>query len=195
MLKFNTHGYTVTLVQSMKLINLKTYTLKDKIVNRVANSILVTIDLEDLYPEGPRLALDISNWLLEGVVLHEKKFREHLSTNDWSQYENAYVALHCSTDAIVPGWAYILVSLQLSTVARKVIVGSITDLETLIFSEIITEMDLSVYKDKPLIIKGCGHKPVPENAYVLLAQKLRPIAKSIMYGEACSSVPLYKKSK
>jgi uncharacterized protein DUF2480 len=169
--------------------------LKDKIVNRVSNSKLVTIDLEDLYPEGPRLALDISNWLLEGVVLHEKDFREHLSNNDWSQYKNAYVALHCSTDAIIPGWAYMLVSLQLSNVAKKVIVGSITDLETLIFSEIITHLDLSAYKDQSVIIKGCGNKPVPENAYVLLAQKLRLIAKSIMYGEACSSVPLYKKSK
>ena len=169
--------------------------MKDKIVNRIANSKLVTLDLEDLYPEGIRLSLDISNWLLEGIVLHEKDFREHLSKNDWSQYKNAYVALHCSTDAIVPGWAYMLVSLQLNNIARKVIVGTITDLETLIFSEIIIQLDLSVYKDKPVIIKGCGHKPVPENAYVLLAQKLRPIAKSIMYGEACSSVPLYKKSK
>jgi len=169
--------------------------LKDKIVNRVANSKLVTLDLEELYPDGPRLAIDISNWLLEGVVLHEKDFREHLANNDWSQYKNAYVALHCSTDAIIPGWAYMLVSLQLTSIARKVIVGTITDLETLIFSEIIAQMDLSVYKDIPVIIKGCGHKPVPENAFVLLAQKLRPIAKSIMYGEACSSVPLYKKSE
>ena len=185
----------MTLAQSLWLNNLNTYILKDKIVNRVANSKLVTIDMEDLYPEGARLNLDISNWLLEGVVLHEKDFRAHLSKNDWSQYKNAYVALHCSTDAIVPGWAYMLVSLHLSSIARKVIVGTITDLETLIFSEIITQMDLSVYKDKPVIIKGCGHKPVPENAFVLLAQKLRPIAKSIMYGEACSSVPLYKKNK
>jgi uncharacterized protein DUF2480 len=169
--------------------------LKDNIVNRVSNSKLVTLDLEDLYPEGARISLDISNWLLEGVVLHEKDFREHLSTNDWSQYKNAYVALHCSTDAIIPGWAYILVSLQLSTVAKKVVVGTISDLETLIFSEIITHLDLSAYKDQPVIIKGCGHKPVPENAFILLVQKLRPIAKSIMYGEACSSVPLYKKGK
>lgn len=169
--------------------------MKDKIVNRVANSKLVTLDLEELYPDGPRLAIDISNWLLEGVVLHEKDFREHLVNNDWSQYKNAYVALHCSADAIIPGWAYMLVSLQLTPIARMVIVGTINDLETLIFSEIIAQMDLSVYKDKPVIIKGCGHKPVPENAFVWLAQKLRPIAKSIMYGEACSSVPLYKKSK
>ena len=169
--------------------------MKDKIVNRVANSKLVTLNLEDSYPDGPRLALDISQWLFEGIVLREKDFREHVSNHDWSHYRNAFVALYCSTDAVIPGWAYMLVSLKLSAIAKKVVVGSLADLETLIFSDIITEMDLSEYTDRPVIINGCANKPIPENAYVLLAQKLRPIAKSIMYGEACSSVPLYKKSK
>jgi hypothetical protein len=169
--------------------------LKEEIVNRVANSKLVTIDLEDFYPEGLRMSLDISQWLFEGIVLREKDFRAALDAHDWSQYQDAFVAIHCSTDAIVPGWAFMLVSLQLNEVTNKAVIGSQNDLETLIFSDIISEMDPSEYRDKPVIIKGCTHKPIPENAYVLLAQKLQSTAKSILYGEACSSVPLFKKRK
>ena len=166
--------------------------MEGEIVNRVANSALVTFDLEDFYPEGRRMALDIVPWLYEGVILREKEFRNHVKSIPLSEYQDAYVALYCSTEAIIPGWAYMLVSLQLSGVAKKVVVGSLEQLETLLFSEIISTMDLSEYKNKPVIIKGCAHKPIPENAFVLLAQKLQPVAKSIMYGEACSSVPLFK---
>ncbi len=167
--------------------------MEGEIVNRVANSVLVTFDLEDFYPEGKRIALDISPWLFEGVILREKEFRSHVKNLNLSEYKDAYVALYCSSEAIIPGWAYMLVSLQLAKTAKKVIVGTLNDLETLLFSEIIDNMDLSSFKDKPVIIKGCAHKPIPENAFVLLAQKLQPVAKSIMYGEACSSVPLFKK--
>ena len=169
--------------------------MKKEIINRVANSKLATIDLEDFYPEGQRLSLDISQWLFEGIVLREKDFRIAINAHDWSLYKDGFVYIHCSTDAIIPGWAFMLVSLRLNEVSRKAVVGSQNDLETLIFSEIISEMDLSEYIDRPVIIKGCSHKPIPENAYVLLAQKLQSIAKSILYGEACSSVPLFKKSK
>ena len=167
--------------------------MEGDIVNRVANSALVTFDLEDFYPEGKRIALDISPWLFEGVILREKEFRSHVKNLPLSEFKDAYVALHCTTEAIIPGWAYMLVSLQLAGTAKKVIVGTLNDLETLLFSEIIARMDLTSFKDKPVIIKGCAHKPIPENAFVLLAQKLQPIAKSVMYGEACSSVPLFKK--
>lgn len=167
--------------------------MEEDIVNRVANSALVTFDLEDFYPEGERIALDISPWLFEGVILREKEFRSHVRNLQLSDFKNAYVALHCTTEAIIPAWAYMLVSLQLAETAKKVIVGTLNDLETLLFSEILMKMDLSSYKDKPVIIKGCAHKPIPENAFVLLAQKLQPIAKSVMYGEACSSVPLFKR--
>jgi len=167
----------------------------EEIVNRVANSKLMTIDLEDLYPKGERVLFDISKWLLEGIVLREKDFRKEAEEHDWSQYSNCYVALYCSTDAIVPGWAYLLLSLHLAPYASKVVVGSLENIETVIFSEIIDKLDVSEYQDKPVIIKGCTHKPIPENAYVLLAQKLHPVARSIMYGEACSSVPLYKRKK
>ncbi|NND63427.1 MAG: DUF2480 family protein [Flavobacteriaceae bacterium] len=167
--------------------------MEGEIVNRVANSKLVTLDLEDFYPEGPRLSLDISEWLRDGLVLIEKEFRQYVKELDLHEFQDSYVSLHCSTDAIIPSWAYLLVVLRLSEVAKKVVIGNSEDLESLIFSEILVTLDISAYENKPIIIKGCANKPIPENAMVLLAQKLQPVAKSIFFGEACSSVPLYKK--
>ncbi len=167
--------------------------MAEEIVNRVANSKLVTIDLEDLYPKGERILFDIKDWLLEGLVLREKEFRMSAKAHDWSRYEGAYVALTCSTDAIIPGWAYMLLSTYLAPVAKKVVTGDLETLETIVYSEILQEFDVSQYRDLPVIIKGCSRKPVPKNAYLQLINKLQPVAKSIMYGEACSSVPLYKK--
>ena len=167
----------------------------EEIVNRVANSKLVTFNLEDYYPEGQRVTFDISSWLLEGFVLRESTFREEAKNYDWSQYKDCYVALYCSTDAIIPAWAYMLIATYLQPYAKKTITGSLEDLESILYTEIIQQIDLSALKDKPVIIKGCANKPVPKNAYLLLINKLQPIVKSIMYGEACSSVPLYKKPK
>ncbi|HAV55723.1 MAG TPA: hypothetical protein DCX41_12440, partial [Aequorivita sp.] len=154
---------------------------------------LVTFNLEDIYPKGERVAFDISQWLLEGIVLRESDFREQAKQHDWSRYQDKFVALFCSTDAIVPGWAYLLLSLHLAPFVKKVTVGSLDELESILFAELLQNLDVSEYTDRPLIIKGCAHKPIPQNAYVLLAQKLQPVAKSIMYGEACSSVPLFKR--
>lgn len=167
--------------------------MSEEIINRVANSKLVTLDLEDYYPAGKRVVFDIKDWLFEGFVLREKDFRQQVSEHDWSAYEDAFVALTCTSDAIIPGWAYMLVSLQLADTARKVVIGNLETLETSIYQDIIRDLDVSEYKDKPVIIKGCSKKPVPENAYVLIAKKLKPVARSIMYGEACSSVPLFKR--
>lgn len=167
--------------------------MADEIINRVANSKLITVNLEDYYPTGNRIRFDISEWLLEGFVLREKLFRDQAKNHDWSQYQDSFVALHCSTDAIVPAWAYMLLATYLQPYAKKVITGNLENLEMILYSEIIQNLDFSELKDKPVIIKGCSNKPVPENAYILLINKLQPIAKSIMYGEACSSVPLYKK--
>ncbi len=169
--------------------------MTEPIVNRVANSKLKVIDLEDFYPKGKRIRFDIKDWLFEGLVLREKEFRLHVSNHDWSQYKDSYVALYCSTDAIVPDWAYMLISIQLQEYSKLVIIGDLEQLESLLYSLIISELDISKYKDMPVIIKGCSRKPVPANALVLLSQKLMPVAKSIMFGEACSSVPLYKKKK
>ncbi len=167
--------------------------MSEEIINRVANSKLVTFNLEDLYPKGERVAFDISSWLLEGIVLRESEFRAKANQHDWNQYQDKFVALFCSTDAIVPGWAYLLLSLHLAPYTKKVVVGNLEEIESILFAELLKDLDVSEYQDKLIIIKGCAHKPIPQNAYVLLAQKLQPIAKSIMYGEACSSVPLFKK--
>ena len=167
----------------------------DEIVNKVANSVLEVFDLEDYYPSGIRTQLDISQWLLDGFLLKEKDFREALKNHDWSQFQNHFVAIHCSTDAIIPAWSSILVTVYLSPFAKKVVVGNLTDLETSLYQEILSTLDYSKYQDKPVILKGCSKKPVPESAYIMAIQKLQPFAKSIMYGEACSAVPLYKKNK
>lgn len=169
--------------------------MAEEIINRVANSKLKVIDLEDFYPIGRRVLFDIKDWLLEGLVLRENDFRTYVKEHDWSQYNDCYVALHCSTDAIVPDWAYMLISLELEEFSKLTVIGSLEHLESLLFSKIISELDLSTYQDMPVIINGCSNKPVPANALVLLSQKLRPIAKSIMFGEACSSVPLFKRKK
>jgi hypothetical protein len=167
----------------------------DEIINRVANSALEVFDLEDYYPVGTRTQIDLAQWLLEGFLLKEKDFREALKNHDWSQYQNHFAAIYCSTDAIVPAWATILVTTYLTPFAKKVVLGTIADLNTALYQEILPTLDYSVYQDKPVIIKGCSKKPVPESAYIMAVQKLQPFAKSIMYGEACSAVPLYKKGK
>lgn len=167
--------------------------MPDEIVNRVANSKLITINLEDYYPEGTRVLFDIKDWLLEGLVLREKEFRTQVTNHNWEQYKNNYVALSCSTDAIIPGWAYMLISIQLENYSKKTIIGDLETLETCIYQDVLSKIDVTVYKNKPIIIKGCSNKPVPQNAYIMLSGLLKPVAKSIMYGEACSSVPLYKR--
>lgn len=167
--------------------------MSDEIINRVANSKLLTFDLEEIYPKGERISFDISQWLMEGIVLRESEFREMAKEHNWNQYENKYVALFCSTDAIIPGWAYILLSLHLTPFAKKITTGTLEELESILFAEQLQKIDFSEYKDQAVIIKGCANKPIPQNAYLLSAQKLHPFAKSIMYGEACSSVPLYKR--
>ncbi len=169
--------------------------MEDEIINRVANSVLEVFDLEDYYPSGTRTQIDISQWLIEGFLLKEKDFREALKSHDWAQYQNHFVAIHCSTDAIVPAWANILVATYVAPFAQKVVSGNLNDLETALYQEILPTLDYTPYQDKPVIIKGCSKKPVPESAYIMAVQKLQPIAKSIMYGEACSAVPLFKKGK
>ena len=167
--------------------------MEGEIVNRVAKSKLKVIDLEEFYPEGQRIAFDIKDWLFQGFVLREKEFRAYVAEHDWTQYKNAYVALHCSTDAIVPDWAYMLIAVQLQDISKLTVIGPLDLLESVLYTSIISDIDVEAYKDMPVIIKGCSHKPVPANALVLLTQKLKPYAKSIMFGEACSSVPLFKR--
>ncbi len=164
-----------------------------EIVNRVAQSKLVTFDLEELYPTGERIAFDIKDWLFEELVLREKDFRKHVEDHNWEQYANTYLAFHCSVDAVIPGWAYLLLASRAAPFAKKVVVGQLEDLETAIFHEVLQNLDVSTFVDRPVIIKGCSNKPVPQNAYLMAIEKIQPVAKSVLYGEACSSVPLYKR--
>ena len=163
-----------------------------EIVNKVAQSKLVTIDLEDYYPQGNRVVFDIKDWLFEEIILKEKDFRSFVKNHNWSQYKDSYVALTCSTDAIIPSWAYMLITTELASFAKKIIIGNLKDLETSIFQDIIAQLSIDPFQDKPVIIKGCSEKSIPETAYTQLITKLIPVAKSIMYGEACSTVPLFK---
>lgn len=169
--------------------------MSDQIVNRVAQSSLMTIDLEEFYPKGIRTSIDIKQWLFHELILKESDFRDFLKEHDWEQYAGQYVALTCSADAIIPSWAYMLISTYLHPVAKKVVVGSLNDLETAVFQDILNTIPLDTYDNKPVIIKGCANKPIPETAYVQLIEKLQPIARTIMFGEACSTVPLFKKRK
>ena len=164
----------------------------EEIANRVANSALEVFDLEDYYPKGIRSQIDISLWLLEGLLLKEKDFRLHLQQHDWSQYQNQYIAINCSTDAIVPTWASILVAIQLAPYAQKIVNGTIEDLDSALYEELLAKIDYSAYENKAVIIKGCSKKPVPMRAYIMAAHYLQPFARSIMYGEACSAVPIFK---
>ena len=163
------------------------------IVNRVEKSKLISIDLEDYYMPGERHQIDLKDWLVDELYLKEKEFRTAVKNHDWSKYKNAFVAIDCSNNAIIPPWAYMLISTQLSSHAKKPVIGSITDLEAKIFEEEIEKIDLSVFKNKPVVIKGCSNKKLPMSLYYNLSSRLLPIAKSIMYGEACSAVPVFKR--
>jgi len=167
--------------------------MSNEIKNRVAESSLKTIDLEDFYPSGKRIELDISQFLFEGIILKEKDFREKVTSYNWSQYQDCYVALTNTSEVLIPAWAFMLLTIELTIYSKMVSIGNLLQLETSIFSEIISKIDLSIYKDQRVIIKGCSNKPIPENAFIQLTRLLQPIVKSVMYGEACSSVPLYKR--
>ena len=167
--------------------------MAEEIINRVAQSQLITFDLEELYPEGARVVIDIQEWLYEGLILREKEFRKNVDEHNWRQYQDAFVALHCSSDAIIPGWAFMLVASKLQPFANKVVYGNLETLESSLYQEILNDFDFTPFKNRPVIVKGCANKPVPQNAYLLAVSKIQEVAKSVMYGEACSAVPLYKR--
>ena len=169
--------------------------MSETILNKVANSVLVNFDLESYIPKGSRTFIDISQWLEQGFLLREKPFREALITHDWKKYSRHHIALGCSTGAILPAWASLLVTSYLQPVAKIIVLGSLVELERQIFREMITELDLTPFEGKPIMIKGCSDATIPKDAYILLVQRLQSVAKSLFYGEACSSVPLWKAKK
>jgi hypothetical protein len=165
----------------------------EEIKNKVANSGLETIDLGDFYPKGERVIIDLKDHLFEGLILREKDFRTFLKNEDWAKYQNKFVAITSTTDAIIPQWAYMLLASELQPYAKKVVSGNCDTLEAIIFSESIHEkLHPENYKDKRVMIRGCGDKELPVSAFSDAVTLLKPYAKSIMYGEACSNVPIYK---
>lgn len=167
--------------------------MSEEIVNRVAASGLITFDLEQYYQEGAREVLDIQPLLEGGLVLREKSFREHVRQHDWSAFQGKHVAIRCSVDAIVPVWAYMLLASALQPFARTIVFGDLEKLEEKIFLEALSQVDWSSFSGARVVVKGCSKVPVPESVYVEVTTRLKPVVASLMFGEACSSVPVFKK--
>ena len=166
---------------------------EEMIENRVAKSPLITIDLEDYYHKGERVTYDIADNLFQGLILREEDLRTFVKGHDWSQYAGKNVSLICSADAIVPTWAFMLLTIKLEGIANMVVMGNQETLEYALYKEALSKIKPEDFQDKPVVIKGCGKLPVPDSAYVELTRLLKPFAKSIMFGEPCSTVPVYKK--
>lgn len=169
--------------------------MEDEIINKVAQSSLVVFDLEDYYPNEHVVDLDVSQWLADGFILRETDFRSQLKEYDWSPFEDKYVVLYCSTDAILPAWAFALVSVHLAPFALKIIHGTKESAIIEWYQDILNKLDYTDYFENPVILKGCSKKAVPNQVYTLAIQKLIQVSKSVMFGEACSAVPLYKAKK
>ena len=167
--------------------------MQEFIVNKVAESGIITLNLEDFYPKEEILVFDLKDHLFRGLILREKDFRAALLSTDWEYYKNKNVAVTCSADAIIPVWAYMLVASYLQSVASEVFVGDTESLITFVLQKNIEAIDAQAFTDKRVVIKGCGDIKIPENAFLSITTKLRPFVKSIMYGEPCSTVPIYKK--
>ena len=167
----------------------------EEIVNRVATSGLVSFDLEELFHPGERILYDLKDNLYMGMILREKDFREFLKANDWSQYTEKNVAIICSEDAIVPTWAYMLLAIQLEPYANCVVFGDLNVLEDKLFADAIQKVDPEEFRGKKVVVKGCSKLPVPISAYVEITNLLKPVVQSLMFGEPCSTVPLYKKPR
>jgi len=165
----------------------------DEIVNKVAQSALTTLDLEDYYPKEEIVVFDIKDHLFMGLILKEKDFRTAMQGWDWEQYRNMNVAITCTADAVVPMWAYMLIMTYLEPVARYAAFGDADFIHKTLFLQNLGKIDTAEYVDKRVVIKGCGDKGAGEAAYVEITRLLRPLVKSIMYGEPCSTVPIYKK--
>jgi hypothetical protein len=167
--------------------------MSELFVNKVAESGIITIDLEKYYPSGETALFDLKDYLFMGMILKEKDFREALKILDWLAYQNKNVALTCSADAIIPVWAWMLVVSYLQPVAKEIVMGDEKELHKKLFLDNIAAIDINSFTDQRVVIKGCGETPIADYVYMEITKRLRPVAKSIMYGEPCSTVPVYKK--
>lgn len=168
--------------------------MDDVIVNRVAGSGILTVNLEDYFHPGERKEIDIKDVLFMGLVLKEKDFREWIKEHDWNQYQGCNVAIYCTADAIIPTWAYMLIASKLTGIAHHFVFGDAEMLESSLYQRELQAINTADFSDKRVVIKGCGDKRVPESAYVEISRLLLPVVKSLMFGEPCSTVPVFKKS-
>jgi hypothetical protein len=164
-----------------------------EIVNRIAQSPIITFKLEEHYPEGERVLLDIKDQLFMGQILREKDFRAFVKEHDWGQYDGKFVAITCSVDAIIPMWAYMLLAVKLEPYARHIAFGSLETLEREVWQQVLDKLDYSQFEDRPVVIKGCSDIKIPEAIYMEVTRRMKPFAKKLSYGEPCSTVPLYKR--
>lgn len=169
--------------------------MEAEFVNKVSESGIITVDLEDFYPKGETAVFDMKDHLFMGLILKEKDFRETMKNLDLAIYKDKNIALTCSADAVIPVWAYMLVASYLQPLAREIVFGDAGFLHKTLFLKNIDKINPEDYKDQRVVIKGCGELPISETAYVAITNRLRPVVKSIMYGEPCSTVPVYKKPR
>lgn len=167
--------------------------IQENIVNKVAASGLVTLNLEEYFHKGERLVYDIKDNLFHGLILKEQDFRAFIKAHDWEQYLDKNIAITCSADAIVPTWAYMLLANKMKPFANEIVFGSLETLETVLYAKALANIDINQFAGERVVIKGCADIQVPVSAYVEITALLTPIAKSIMYGEPCSTVPIYKR--
>jgi len=166
---------------------------QDLIPNEVASSGLITLDLEDYFHPGERVAFDIKPWLFRELILKEKEFREEVKNHAWENYSGKNIAFFCSSDALIPNWAWMLLAAAVQPYANKYVLGDLSVLEYSLYQDAINAIEIEQFRDQRVIVKGCSHKPVPVSAYVEISARLLPLVKSLMYGEACSNVPVFKK--
>ena len=169
--------------------------MSEKIINRVANSQLITLELKTFSSKQEMAEVDIKEWLYKEQIIKEKEFRLNINKHDWSVYTNKNVAINCSVDSIIPNWAYMLISIALKPYAKFSYVGSTKQLEEYLFNSNIQALETSNFTNKKVLIKGCSESHIPTSAYVSITNKLLPVVQSLMFGEACSNVPLFKKPR
>jgi hypothetical protein len=167
--------------------------MNDPIINKVAESGLITLDPEKYYPKGETAVFDLKDFLFMGLILKEKDYREALKNYDWEKYRDKHVAITCTADAVIPVWAYMLAASYLQPVAKEIVMGDEKELHKTVFLKNLSHINLNEFADKRVVIKGCGETPIGDFVYMELTKLLRPVVKSIMYGEPCSTVPVYKK--
>lgn len=167
--------------------------MSGEIVNRIANSPIITFKPEEFYPQGERVLLDIKDQLFHGMILRERDFRNWVKTHDWSQYQDKHVAITCSADAIIQTWAWMILEVSLQPFAKTVVFGSLQDLELQLWRETLDKIDFSEFADRPVVVKGCSHIQIPAGIYVEITRRMMPHVKKLSFGEPCSTVPVYKK--